>query len=182
MLPSNQLVNRLVFEKLIGNSFSKNRLDADELNRNWLKSGCYLLATRSEYTFIMVPMQFLIFQCRKMHVKIENISLNSVMEARVLGLIFDEKIDFRKHTEIFSKSYAMLGFMVKVCSDFGNLFVLQILYFEHVRSLLEFWFCAVVFELCINRVIWKLKRQNYVRLSNLKSLYCRRRNDTVRLM
>lgn len=70
---------------------------------------------------------------------INNITLLRVNEIRDLGLIFDYKITFVKHIEILSaKAYSLLGFLMRICNDFDDPLTLKVLYYAHIRSILEF--------------------------------------------
>ena len=56
-----------------------------------------------------------------------------------LGLVYNRKLQFNDHIEyITSKSSSMLGFLFRICNDFDDLLRLKVLYYAHVRSLLEY--------------------------------------------
>lgn len=60
-------------------------------------------------------------------------------EIRDLGILFDEKLNFTKHVDYaISKAYAMLGFVMRICSEFKDPRAIKTLYFAHVRSHLEY--------------------------------------------
>lgn len=60
-------------------------------------------------------------------------------QMRDLGIVFDDKLSFTVHIDyVISKAYAMLGFVMRICSDFKDPRAIKSLYFAHVRSHLEF--------------------------------------------
>lgn len=66
-------------------------------------------------------------------------TLERVNVVRDLGVLFDEKIQFSKHIDaVISKSYSMLGFMKRICSEFEDPEVLKTIYCAIVRSHLEY--------------------------------------------
>ena len=72
-----------------------------------------------------------------------------------LGVIFDPTFSFVRHIVfIVTKSYSMLGFMMRICADFNAALVFKSLNFSLVRSHLEF--AAVVwnpnYDVYINRL------------------------------
>ena len=71
--------------------------------------------------------------------EIQNTHLMRVLEIRDLGVVFDRTLSFNFHIDfIVSKAYSMLGFMMRICSDFTAASVFISLYFTHVRSHLEY--------------------------------------------
>ena len=65
--------------------------------------------------------------------------IERVFKIRDLGILYDEKITFARHIEcIISKAYLMIGFMIRICSEFANPVALKSVYCSHIRSLLEF--------------------------------------------
>ena len=65
--------------------------------------------------------------------------IERVVQINDLGVLFDQKIRFIDHIEyIVSYSSAMLGFVFWICSDFDDVHLMEILYFAHVCSHLEY--------------------------------------------
>lgn len=72
-------------------------------------------------------------------------ALDRITEVRDLGVLFDQKITFVRHVDtVVAKSYAMLGFIRRICCDFQDPRVFKALYFAFVRSILEYS-CVVWF-------------------------------------
>lgn len=70
---------------------------------------------------------------------INNMSLVSVSEINDLGIWFDTKLNFIKHIEIITnKALKMLGFILRVSSDFNNVNTVKTLYMSLVRSHIEY--------------------------------------------
>ena len=70
---------------------------------------------------------------------IDGNSINRVNMIRDLGILFDEKMSFASHIDyIVSKAYSMLGFMMRICSEFNDPLVFRSVYYSHVRSNLEY--------------------------------------------
>lgn len=66
-------------------------------------------------------------------------SLLRVEEMKDLGVIFDVKLTFNAHLDaVISKAYSMLGFMIRLCTDFDDPYTLKTLYCSIVRSILEY--------------------------------------------
>lgn len=60
-------------------------------------------------------------------------------EFKDLGVWFDPKLTFVKHMEIIrAKSYAMLGFVKRICFNMSNPYALKSIYCAYVRSRLEY--------------------------------------------
>lgn len=100
---------------------------------------------------------------------INNTRLLRVNEIRDLGLLFDEKITFVKHVDILcAKACSLLGFLMRVCRDFDDPLALKVLYYAHIRSILEF-----------ASVVWypnydvHVKRIESVQKKFLKFVFCR---------
>lgn len=71
--------------------------------------------------------------------EINGCSLIRETEIKDLGIIFDDQLRFTKHIDYaVSKAYSMLGFLMRVCSEFKDPLALKTLYFAHVRSHLEY--------------------------------------------
>lgn len=65
--------------------------------------------------------------------------VETVHHIKDLGIIFDSKFSFSDHVDhIVTKSYKMLGFVLRVSKCFKNVNTLMILYFSLVRSVLEY--------------------------------------------
>ena len=79
---------------------------------------------------------------------IEGISVDRVYEIRDLGVLFNVKLSFVPLIHlIISKAYSLLGFQMRICSEFFEPLVLRSLFFTHARNHLEyasivwlFWF------------------------------------------
>lgn len=133
---------------------------------------------------------------------LNNVALMRAYEVRDLGIILDEKLTFNKHISYaIAKSFAMLGFIMRICVEFRDPRTLKALYFAYVRSILEYgsvvW--CPTYQVLIDRIesiqrrfVWfvfcKFGWQEYVRfapynfkchLLELESLHCRRRNSGV---
>lgn len=77
--------------------------------------------------------------------------LKRTIEVRDLGVTLTEDLSFNRHMDIIvAKTYSMLGFVKRICKDFSNLAALKSIYFEHVRSHLEY-----------ASVVWSPYHQNY---------------------
>lgn len=83
---------------------------------------------------------------------IENDSLKRVESIRDLGVLMDKELTFSKHIQnIISKSYSMLGFVMRICKDFSSIQALKSVYFAHVRSYLEY-----------ASVVWHPYKETYI--------------------
>ena len=70
---------------------------------------------------------------------LSNSNLCSVAEISDLGITFDTKLSFSRHvSNITGKALKMLGFILRVASDFKNTSTIRILYTSLVRSCLEY--------------------------------------------
>lgn len=66
-------------------------------------------------------------------------NLNRVMEIRDLGVIMDSELTFIPHiNKIVSRSFKLLGFILRIGKPFKNPFTYKLLYNSYVRSRLEF--------------------------------------------
>jgi Reverse transcriptase (RNA-dependent DNA polymerase) len=101
--------------------------------------------------------------------RINHISLIRVNEMRDLGVLYNEKIDFIKHIDLtISKAYAMLGFVMRICSEFNDPSVLKVLYFSYVRSIVEY--ALVVWQPSYNVHIDRLES---IQKKFLKFVFCK---------
>lgn len=137
--------------------------------------------------------------------QLNHTTLQRVAEIRDLGLLFDKKITFSKHIEaITAKAYSMLGFVMRICSEFKNHLALKVLYCALVRSVLEYgsviWFPNyAVHSIKLERVQKKFLKFMFIKfgwyiyvkfapyefkcsLTSLQSLESRRRNACVFFM
>lgn len=98
-----------------------------------------------------------------------DVPLVRVDEIRDLGLTLDSKLDFRTHmTYTCKKASKMLGFIMRVASQFSDIQVAKVLYNSYVRSILEFG--AIVWDpyeskysIMIERIQRKFARWLYKR-------------------
>lgn len=86
---------------------------------------------------------------------INNALLTKVSKTRDLGVIFTDKLNFTEHIDYsIAKSYSMLGFVKRICSEFYNVNTLKCVYVAHVRTHLEF--ASIVWNPCyevhVNRI------------------------------
>ena len=70
---------------------------------------------------------------------IDNIVVNRVTNISDLGIMFDQRMSFASYINfIVSKAYSMLGFTMRICSEFRDPLVLKSVYYSHIRSHLEY--------------------------------------------
>ena len=119
----------------------KSILDATNLQRDldtlssWCQSNCLTLNINKCKTFSFYRTTFPLF----FNYEIQNTPLVRVQDIKDLGIIFDKTLSFNLHIDfIVSKAYSMLGFMMRICSDFNDVSVFYSLYFAHVRAHLEY--------------------------------------------
>lgn len=84
--------------------------------------------------------------------KLHDESLERVTEVMDLGFLLDTQLNFNKHIEyITARAYGMLGFVMRTCSEFKDPRVLKVMYYTHVRSIMEF-----------GAVVWYPNRQVHI--------------------
>ena len=63
---------------------------------------------------------------------INGIPIDREYEMHDLGVLFDSKLTFVRHIDyIIAKAHSMLGFIMRICSEFNNSLVLKSLYFAY---------------------------------------------------
>lgn len=87
--------------------------------------------------------------------QIDNTVIKRVTTVKDLGILFDAKLSFVPHIEsIVSRANKMLGFILRITKDFSDTNTLKLLFYTHVRSILEY--ASVIWSPCyavhINRI------------------------------
>lgn len=68
-----------------------------------------------------------------------SLELDRVKEHCDLGILLDNKMTYNWHIDtVIAKSYAMLGFIKRMCSNIDEPYALKSLYCAFIRSKLEF--------------------------------------------
>lgn len=70
---------------------------------------------------------------------ISNTNIKKTNQVRDLGVLLDHKLLFNEHiSDIITRSYKSLGFILRVSKPFSDIKCFKILYFAYVRSILEY--------------------------------------------
>ena len=74
-----------------------------------------------------------------------------------LGVLFDSELRFTGHIDwVISKSFRMLGFVLRQCHDFRDTEVLKLIFYSLVRSHLDY--CCAIWSPCYRVHICRLER------------------------
>lgn len=101
---------------------------------------------------------------------ISNNSLQRVSNIRDLGVIMDSRVSFNLHIDsIVQRAYKSLGFINRMTTSFRSSIILRILYFAHVRSVLDF--CSVVWSPHYKCHIERIERvqKKFIRIMNFRN-------------
>lgn len=99
--------------------------------------------------------------------KIGTTPIMRTQRVRDLGILLDDKLSFNEHvSDIVSRSYKSLGFILRVSQPFTDIKCLKILYYAYVRSILEY---------CCN--VWNPQYITYIEdIENIQSKFIKHLN------
>ena len=89
--------------------------------------------------------------------KLDKQPIKRVQVVKDLGVYLTHNLSFSQHiNHIIKRSFQMLGFIRRICSNFDNVQTLRTLYISYVRSNLEY--CSVVWSSHQNYLSQKIER------------------------
>lgn len=108
--------------------------DLDMLNKWCNKNKLFLNIDKCCYIHFTSNRNIIFFDY-----KINGIYLKRENIVKDLGVLLDTKLSFVPHIDaIVSKAFRMLGFVLRITKDFADIQALKLLFFTHVRSILEY--------------------------------------------
>lgn len=113
---------------------NKLQLDLNRLNNYYLENTITINVNKCMAMTITRKNKIINFEY-----KITNTTINRTQRVRDLGVHLDHKLTFNEHvSDIVSRSYKSLGFILRVTKPFSDIRCLKILYCAYVRSILEY--------------------------------------------